>query len=88
VSDGLLQDLGHICKASAVGADLDAGRIPIGEGGSLDHALHGGDDYELLFTAAAVPSDLEATRIGTVTDGPGIRLDGEPVVIKGYQHFL
>jgi thiamine-monophosphate kinase len=88
VSDGLLQDLGHICKASAVGADLDAERIPIGEGGSLDHALHGGDDYELLFTAAAVPSGLQATRIGTVTDGPGIRLDGEPVVIKGYQHFL
>ena len=88
VSDGLLQDLGHICKARAVGADLDAEHIPIGEGANLDHALHGGDDYELLFTAAESPPGLAATRIGTVTAGPGILLDGEPVAIKGYQHFL
>ena len=88
VSDGLLQDLGHICKASGVGAALISNDIPIGEGGNLDHALHGGDDYELLFTAPSVPADLTAHRIGTVTDGSDIRLDDEPVAIKGYQHFL
>jgi thiamine-monophosphate kinase len=88
VSDGLLQDLGHICKASRVGAELDAGCVPVGEGGNLDHALHGGDDYELLFTAAAPPSGVAATRIGTITNGSGILLDGSPVAIKGYQHFL
>jgi thiamine-monophosphate kinase len=88
VSDGLLQDLSHICKASGVGADLVSGDIPIGEGASLDHALHGGDDYELLFTATSLPAGVTAVRIGTVTDGSDISLDGSPIAIKGYQHFL
>jgi thiamine-monophosphate kinase len=88
VSDGLLQDLAHICKASGTGAALESERIPIGEGADLDHALHGGDDYELIFTAASLPSEIDAVRIGTVTTEEGILLDGVPVAIKGYQHFL
>lgn len=88
VSDGLLQDLSHLCKASGVGAELVSADIPFGEGASLDHALHGGDDYELLFTAASLPPDLDAVRIGTIAEGSDIRLDGSPVAIKGYQHFL
>lgn len=88
VSDGLLQDLDHICAASGVGAELVSGDIPIGEGANLDHALHGGDDYELLFTAETPPVALDAIRIGTVTHDRGILLDGSPVAIKGYQHFL
>ena len=88
VSDGLLQDLSHICKASGVGAALIGSDIPVGEGGNLDHALHGGDDYELLFTAPDAPESVDVYRIGTVVDGPGIHLDDEPVAIKGYQHFL
>lgn len=88
VSDGLLQDLDHLCGASGVGAELSSADIPIGDGANLDHALHGGDDYELLFTAAAEPVNLEAIRIGTVSEGSGILLDGGPVAIKGYQHFL
>ncbi len=88
VSDGLLQDLGHVCKASGVGAELVGGDIPMGEGADLDHALHGGDDYELLFTADSPPRGVDAVRIGTVTEGSDILLDGEPVAIKGYQHFL
>jgi len=88
VSDGLLQDLDHLCEASATGAVLDSANIPVGEGASLEHALHGGDDYELLFTAPVAPSMPEAVRVGTVTAEPGILLDGEPVAIKGYQHFL
>jgi thiamine-monophosphate kinase len=60
ISDGLLQDLGHICKQSAVGADLIESQLPISESlakftdiNSLHHnkyALSGGEDYELLFT--------------------------------------
>lgn len=88
VSDGLLQDLGHLCEASGVGADLVSADIPVGDGADLDQALHGGDDYELLFTAASPPAGLDAVRIGTVTAGADILLDGAPVAIKGYQHFL
>ena len=88
VSDGLLQDLGHLCKASGLGAELVGADVPLGEGASLEDALNGGDDYELLFTAAAPPTGVSATRIGTVVETDGIRLDGEPVAIKGYQHFL
>jgi len=58
VSDGLLADLGHICSASGVAAEVLAGEIPISEeltavvaGNALDLALTGGDDYELCFTA-------------------------------------
>jgi len=58
VSDGLLQDLGHICRASAIGAIIEAARLPLspaycalaGKEGCGD-ALSGGEDYELLFCA-------------------------------------
>ena len=59
VSDGLLQDLGHLCEASQVGAAIDASALPLstayrallGEN-QWDTALSGGEDYELLFCAA------------------------------------
>lgn len=58
VSDGLLQDLGHICKASKVGATVWQSQLPLSPAyralaGSDDikHALSGGEDYELLFCA-------------------------------------
>ena len=51
VSDGLAQDLAHICVASHVSARLLAEAIPIAEGASLKLALTGGEDFELLFTA-------------------------------------
>ena len=58
ISDGLLADLGHICSASGVGAELEAARLPRssalrelhGEDESLQLALSGGDNYELCFT--------------------------------------
>ena len=59
VSDGLIQDLGHICQASAVGANLQQDKLPLSGAycavaGKFDmrHALSGGEDYELLFCAA------------------------------------
>ncbi len=58
VSDGLLQDLGHLCEASQVGAVVEAQTLPLSEGyrtflGAQDWALAlaGGEDYELLFSA-------------------------------------
>lgn len=58
VSDGLLQDLGHLCAASQVGAVVEAQTLPLSEGyrtflGVQDWgpALAGGEDYELLFSA-------------------------------------
>ncbi len=60
VSDGLVQDLGHICRASGVGAEIDAADVPLSAvaGALCDRDPHllagllaGGDDYELLFTA-------------------------------------
>ncbi|MGN6091388.1 MAG: thiamine-phosphate kinase [Luteibacter jiangsuensis] len=62
LSDGLVADLGHICAASGVGADIEAAMLPrssallthFSEADALDFALGGGDDYELCFT---VPAD-------------------------------
>jgi thiamine-monophosphate kinase len=59
VSDGLLADLGHVCAASGVGAEIDADALPVSNGlrDAFDasayrpFALAGGDDYELCFTA-------------------------------------
>jgi thiamine-monophosphate kinase len=71
VSDGLAADLGHILAASGVGAELDAGALPIAPelaaAGSADQVrawlLGGGDDYELCFTG---PDDLDVDRLATM----------------------
>ena len=107
VSDGLSTDLEHICQESHVGAEIEAEAIPrarVGRGKkepgkkpvALEFALHGGDDYELLFTsAAAVPSDVagvRVTRIGRITGSAGMRLIGadgraQPLKAGGWEHF-
>ena len=57
LSDGLSTDLSHICESSGVGAEVWEKELPrarVGKSGcpvSVEHALHGGEDYELLFTA-------------------------------------
>jgi thiamine-monophosphate kinase len=60
VSDGLLGDLGHVLRRSEVGARLDVDALPrstqlaaLPPAVQRECLLHGGDDYELLFTAAA-----------------------------------
>ena len=99
ISDGLLSDLGHICEASDVGAQLNADSIPFE--GEIDEALSWGDDYELCFTAAAgMESEVEAlgkkhglrvTQIGEITINLGVEVykDGHLVTFKkkGYNHF-
>jgi thiamine-monophosphate kinase len=66
ISDGLSTDLAHLCQESKVSAELDAESIPIAPGSTLNDALHGGEDYELLFTAPAtvrLPRTIAGTRV-------------------------
>src|SRR5580700_443543 len=102
VSDGLSTDLEHICEESRVGAEIEAEAIPRARVGlgkkrvALELALHGGDDYELLFTSAAtVPSvvaGVRVTRIGRTTKSAPMRLIGKdgkarPLKPGGWEHF-
>jgi thiamine-monophosphate kinase len=66
ISDGLIADLGHICAASQVGAEIQAAMVPMSDAAQialardpalLPRVLTGGDDYELLFTAEPRHSD-------------------------------
>ncbi|KON81440.1 thiamine-phosphate kinase [Azoarcus sp. PA01] len=112
VSDGLVGDLAHILEASGTGAVLDLAALPLGAllaaGADFEFAqrcvLGGGDDYELLFTAAAAQRerlvalarqlDLPFTRIGTITGDAGRLLlrhpDGSerPPACRSYDHFI
>ena len=86
LSDGLSSDLPRLCAASGVGATIDSNSLPIspltGRSRALRLALHGGDDYELLFTvrprkAALLPGEFRGvtlTRIGKITHGRKILL--------------
>ncbi|MDP6375294.1 MAG: thiamine-phosphate kinase [Pseudomonadales bacterium] len=87
VSDGLLQDLSHICSASGVGASLVAERIPGASGATLDQALGGGDDYVLCFTTSSKEFAQQHIVIGEVTEKPALVLDGELVARRGFSHF-
>jgi thiamine-monophosphate kinase len=87
LSDGLSTDLHHLCEESGVAAEVDAAALPIAEGATLEQALHGGEDYELLFAAgpdARVPRDLAGvrlTRIGRIVSrGSGRGRSGRPLV--------
>ena len=87
LSDGLSLDLARLCRESNAGAELSF--IPIARGATLDQALHGGEDYELLFTASPklkIPRSL-ATEIGRITRFQKVLLDGRPLAPKGFDHF-
>lgn len=90
LSDGLSLDLARLCLASGVGAELE-GLIPAAEGATPGQALDGGEDYELLFTAAGeVPARIagvEVTRIGRMVQGAGVRLGGQELRAGGWEHF-
>jgi thiamine-monophosphate kinase len=51
LSDGLSTDLAHLCEESGLAAEIDAEALPVDARATLEQALHGGEDYELLFTA-------------------------------------
>ncbi len=94
LSDGLSLDLERLCRESKVSADLN-GDVPVMRGASLEEALHGGEDYELLFTAPAktrVPDrieDVAVRRIGTIVRGKAgvVRWKGRAMSAKGFDHF-
>lgn len=94
ISDGLVQDLGHLCKASKVGANIQLSQIPLADGNyDRIEQITGGDDYEILFTAPPnITLPACVTAIGHITSGESIQwLDENEqlVVIKkgGWQHF-
>lgn len=91
VSDGLVADLGHLCKASGVGAVIEAGRVPLSPAARhavrqtperIETVLGGGDDYELVFTVApANVANLEkaASDAGVAVTMIGRIVSGEGV---------
>jgi thiamine-monophosphate kinase len=92
VSDGLLADLGHICAASGVGAEIEAPLLPrssalldlFDDTASRDFALSGGDDYELCFTVPArhvanVQADLARLGCGATRIGRIVKGSGVSV---------
>lgn len=101
VSDGLSTDLEHLCEESKVAAEVDATALPIHPGASLDEALNGGEDYELLFAAPAsakLPraiAGVPVTRIGRFlkrrAGRPTMTLLTEegprPLQRAGWEHF-
>lgn len=100
LSDGLSRDLAHVCQLGNVGARLDAEHIPIhadvarlsaSDWTALDHALHDGEDYELLFSSPAATID-GALRIGVITTTHGINIKTDagvlPLPHRGWQHAL
>lgn len=104
ISDGLSTDLAHICEESGVGAEILSEAIPRAAIGKHSHevdlqfALHGGEDYELLFTAphnyhiSSRLAGVAITQIGRVTQNKKIFLrnaDGVKCRLKaqGWEHF-
>jgi thiamine-monophosphate kinase len=112
ISDGIAKDLGHICEQNGTGALLQATSIPMSDKlqrlaaevdkSPLDWALHGGEDYELLFTASSADeekivsltskvSGTPGAKIGTIIYEDGIWVETEKgkelLMPGGYTHF-
>jgi thiamine-monophosphate kinase len=109
LSDGLSTDLAHLCRASGVCAEIEQAALPIdalarrlGADAALKSALHGGEDYELLFAAPAstlMPTSLAGvpiTRIGNIkrrrSGRPLMTMltpEGSHIELKpgGWEHF-
>jgi thiamine-monophosphate kinase len=101
VSDGLLQDAGHLADVSHVGMDIEITSVPewqllsskVGEASALQSVAHGGEDYALLCTALPqlqLPDGL-AIKIGSCREGSGIQLfkSGQAIKVEkaGFDHF-
>lgn len=102
-SDGISRDLERLCAASGCGAEITAGNLPldglkgIESSAALDAALHGGEDYNLLFTASPekrrfIEKYGNCHAIGRIVEDQAIHLvmgNGDTSVLKpkGYEHF-
>jgi len=90
MSDGLSTDLAHLCDESGVGAEVDAAALPLAAGATLADGLHGGDDYQLLFTAAprtripAAIAGVPVTQIGRIVARPAMAhsVDGVKTTLR------
>jgi thiamine-monophosphate kinase len=97
VSDGLSTDLNHIVTASKVSDRIYKNLLPVVNGSNDLHALHGGEEYELIIVAPSLPSEIEGvrvTRIGeiipSVMDHQTFLIDGANESVlqpRGWQHF-
>jgi thiamine-monophosphate kinase len=101
LSDGLSIDLAHLCEESGVHALIESRALPLAQGASLEQALHGGEDYELLFAArpaVRIPraiGGIAVSRIGILsaprrgkTPIQIVTESGtEPLPPRGWQHF-
>jgi thiamine-monophosphate kinase len=116
ISDGLSTDLAHLCTESGVSAEIEAANLPIhplaagtgkpgqdvATGSALHHALHGGEDYELLFAASPITriprkiAGITITPIGTLGTsrrrGPQVTLvspsgQKSPLLSLGWEHL-
>jgi len=102
ISDGLSVDLAHICQESKVSASVNLQAIPVAKGADLKLALHGGEDYELLFTTprkSELPTRIAGIRVTEVGEirpqalqGPAVKcMDSagrfKPLTPAGWQHF-
>ena len=88
ISDGLVDDLGKICRASGVGATIRSESVPVDQvlrgaysDDWLDMALGGGEDYELLFTAPSAVIHEVASMLHVRVSVIGDVVEGQPVVI-------
>lgn len=101
LSDGLVADAGHIAAASGVACVVEAAKVPVHPLATVETALLGGEEFELL---AVLPQDVDAalgtefertfgfglTGIGHVEDGTGVRVLNAGVPMKlgsGFSHF-
>lgn len=109
VSDGLARDLAHLATGSGTGAMVDAARVPVSEAArrlaetdgvaALEHALHDGEDFELLFAASPALAERiredphlgEVSDVGEFRSDPGlvVRSSGgeKPLEPGGHDHF-
>ncbi len=97
ISDGLLADLAHLCRASGVAAEIDLDTVPVVADVDVRLAATGGDDYELCFTIP--PRNRQRLRelpqqvtvIGEIVAGTGVSVHsgGKSVLFQrgGFDHF-
>ena len=98
VSDGLVQDAGHLARAAGLGVVIEAARVPLSPAARaagpdwLETCLTGGDDYELLMALPPGQPLDAATCIGHFTEGEGVTVlaaDGHALTLArtGWSHF-
>ena len=101
ISDGFSTDLAHLCEESGVAAEVDRDLLPVHAGATEEQALHGGEDYELIFTAPegsripAAIAGVAVTRIGRMVKRRAGRAQislikdrqKQPITSRGWEHF-